>query len=694
MRPQSNDLIYWRPFLKPIEWLVWALLVFALGWIQFQAQTLAARFTATLFLLGVALYMLLFFHWFLPREQNLRRWGHLTWVISVLVVAGADYWLGSYNIEFAMLYVVVVAIVGGTAGSRAAFVATLLAVAADGGIILLRGERHQSLWQEMLHLPVLLMAGYGASVVASVQRRRAVEADRQSRELALILNIRTAISTSLDFPRTMPQLAELIVNEMPAAFCHICLLERDQRHLTTLGFFARKGALNPPAVEPQCALAELPQHRQAIASVQVFHLSHAEFMTTLSHAEDARAWLAPIQMLYLVSLRVNERVLGTLVIGMDDGANQDMLDLERVGLVKTIAAQVADVIYKLELYQTMQRQAKRMTVLNEVARTIGSTIEMDALLELIYQQLSRVIPTDTYYVALYNASAQTVDLRILYDEGQRFPAHTQPLGNGLVNTIVRERRALLCRELAHERETLNIQTVVVGQPRQSESWLGAPILLGDEPLGVLVVASYQPRAFDQDDLALLSNIAMQAALALDNARHHAEVEAQARRDSLTGVFNHGYLLERLHQAVGPSCTATAPVSFIMLDIDYFKTYNDTYGHVLGDQVLRLTVQAIERHVKLTDSIGRWGGEEFGIVLPNTTIEQARQIAERIRTTLAELPLVDSHGHPIPKPTVSQGIATCPTHAHAAEELIDLADRTLYQAKAQGRDQVRVADPTR
>ena len=132
------------------------------------------------------------------------------------------------------------------------------------------------------------------------------------------------------------------------------------------------------------------------------------------------------------------------------------------------------------------------------------------------------------------------------------------------------------------------------------------------------------------------------------------------------------------------------MSLIMLDIDFFKQYNDTYGHIIGDHVWRLIVQAIQVHAKRTDTVGRWGGEEFGIILPNTTLEQAQIVANRIRQTLLTRPLMDESGKAFPKPTVSQGIATFPDHANDAGRLVDVADASLYEAKHAGRDQVRVA----
>ena len=130
----------------------------------------------------------------------------------------------------------------------------------------------------------------------------------------------------------------------------------------------------------------------------------------------------------------------------------------------------------------------------------------------------------------------------------------------------------------------------------------------------------------------------------------------------------------------------------MLDIDRFKVYNDTYGHAVGDNALCSVVKAIRAHIKRTDTVGRWGGEEFGIVLPGAGAPEAVKVAERVRQTLASLDLQDASGNRLPSPTVSQGIAACPDHACVPAQLVDMADRALYRAKERGRDQVEVAAP--
>lgn len=166
------------------------------------------------------------------------------------------------------------------------------------------------------------------------------------------------------------------------------------------------------------------------------------------------------------------------------------------------------------------------------------------------------------------------------------------------------------------------------------------------------------------------------------------MEARARLDSLTEVYNHGYIVHILRQELEKARSNGEPLSLVMLDIDYFKQYNDNYGHQVGDEVLVKLTQAIKQHIKSTDSVGRWGGEEFTIVLPNASGSQAMQVALRLQETLRALSLHLPQDETIlPFPTISQGIAVFPAEAGDSNRLIQLADRRLYVAKQRGRNQV-------
>lgn len=346
----------------------------------------------------------------------------------------------------------------------------------------------------------------------------------------------------------------------------------------------------------------------------------------------------------------------------------------------------------LILNNNLKDQADRLAVLYEIGKAITSTLETDDMLDLIYKHLSQVISCDAYFVSIYLPEEHLLDIKLLIDQGKRYAPEKASASEGLSSWIVKNRRSLLIQDLRKEINSLPVKPIMVGEKKLSRSWLGVPMQIEDDLIGLLAVASYQPNVFDEMDQLLLEQIAQQAALSIQNARIHEEVSRQAKLDSLTGVSNHNHFIEKLYEDAESAITTPTPLSLIMLDIDYFKLYNDTYGHVIGDQVLILTVQAIQSHIKKTDTVGRWGGEEFGVILPNTTISQAKLVADRIRHTLSELPLFNVEGKTIPKPTISQGIATLPDHTSDVDELVIIADRALYRAKNKGRDQVAIGKP--
>jgi len=277
----------------------------------------------------------------------------------------------------------------------------------------------------------------------------------------------------------------------------------------------------------------------------------------------------------------------------------------------------------------------------------------------------------------------------LYDEGEYFNGVNFKLKGTLSNWVIENQRVLFLADLRTPPSLEGVNYSMVGKAKASMSWMGVP-MKGMHVNGVMVIASYRPNAFNRSDFELLSNIAQRAALALDNTYHHALVEEQARLDSLTRVYNHGYFIQKLNEQANACKFENQPLSLIMLDIDYFKHFNDTYGHTVGDEILVNLCDAIQQHIKKTDAVGRWGGEEFAISLPNTDSRLALQVAKRIRETLASVKIKNNKHIEIPAPTISMGIAIFPKEAEDVMELIDIADQRLYVAKERGRDQIETA----
>ncbi|HSL28888.1 MAG TPA: sensor domain-containing diguanylate cyclase [Anaerolineales bacterium] len=338
----------------------------------------------------------------------------------------------------------------------------------------------------------------------------------------------------------------------------------------------------------------------------------------------------------------------------------------------------------LRIKDTTQQHIHHLETINRVSRQIMLSLKTEHTLSLLNATIREALDADTYFVGLLKGNE--VHLELFYDEGRSYSGVRLPLEGTLSGWVINNQKELFLPDLRKEIELAGVGVFIVGKEKTSLSWMGVP-LTSPNVRGLIALGSYQPNAFDSADMELLLNLAQNITLALDNTIRHAQVEEQARLDSLTGVYNHGSFLKILaDQAVEVSRTNSV-LSLIMLDVDFFKPYNDTYGHLVGDRILTLLSATIRQHIKQSDAVGRWGGEEFVISLPGASGEQASQIAKRISQTLAGLQVEDREQHKIPVPTVSQGIATYPAEADEIYRLIDLADRRLYIAKERGRNQI-------
>jgi diguanylate cyclase (GGDEF)-like protein len=334
-------------------------------------------------------------------------------------------------------------------------------------------------------------------------------------------------------------------------------------------------------------------------------------------------------------------------------------------------------------------QLHRFKVLNMVARSVTSSLEAKQVVALLNSTIQYALDADTYYVGLLDATGKLIHLELLYDDGEFFPPTDLPLENTLAGWVLTHRKSLLTGNLPEELPRLGIKRFVVGKPKASQSWMGTPLQTRSHLFGLVAVASYRKNEFSLEDLQLLENVAQQASMAIDNANHHAEVEAQSQLDSLTKALNHGSFIKNLEEKIIDSEVTHMPTSLIMLDIDKFKDYNDNYGHLVGDQVLSRLTEVIHGHVRDTDLVGRWGGEEFCIALPGADAKRALSIARRIQQSMSEIVFLARDGTSIPAPTVSQGISVFPQEAADTFTLIDIADQRLYTAKNRGRNEIEM-----
>lgn len=349
---------------------------------------------------------------------------------------------------------------------------------------------------------------------------------------------------------------------------------------------------------------------------------------------------------------------------------------------------ILEVIVRLK--NTARQHIHRLETINKVSRQIMQSLDTKQTLSLLDATIQDTLDADTFFIGILQDDE--ISLELFYDDGEYYNGTRIPRKGTLSGWVINNQKELFLPDMREEAQIDNIKRYIKGKDRISLSWIGVP-LKAENITGVLVLASYTENAFDRADLELLANLGQHVTLALDNTIRHAQVEKQARLDSLTGVYNHGYFLKNLEKQAEQASSTNTPLSLIMLDIDYFKKYNDTYGHLVGDRVLQGLCTAIQQHIKQTDAVGRWGGEEFVISLPGADGNQAAQIASRISETLGSAQVEGRDQETVTVPTISQGIAVFPNDANEIYRLIDIADKRLYIAKKRGRNQIEPSSDT-
>jgi diguanylate cyclase (GGDEF)-like protein len=220
--------------------------------------------------------------------------------------------------------------------------------------------------------------------------------------------------------------------------------------------------------------------------------------------------------------------------------------------------------------------------------------------------------------------------------------------------------------------------------REVLSWAGAPIISGDQVLGFLSLNNNQVDFYNGDHAELLIAFASQASIALEHARLHQEIQDLAITDPLTNIYNRRGLERWGQYEIDRAKRFSSSLSAIYFDLDHFKDINDTYGHDAGDEVLREVVKSCQRVIRKIDIFSRIGGEEFFIILPETSLPIAFHVAERIRKTVAGQSL-SANSHKI-KITISLGVVELNENMAELADLVNAADQYMYRAKQSGRNQ--------
>ncbi len=413
-----------------------------------------------------------------------------------------------------------------------------------------------------------------------------------------------------------------------------------------------------------------------------------------------------------VPIIFSERLLG-VILAADQSRETDFTPEEKE-LFSRYASQIAVPLKNVLLYQEQSRIAKELEeknriteaqselilrksahlqILNEFSQQVNSSLDLREVLNLLVNQAAESIGINRCAVWLFDenrlnletvsglnlSSEKMIKMSMPYKHirGTRF---MQALSEHKAIEIRSNQDTDFCQKFLDNYFEINALLVI-------------PLILKDHAMGLMAIGdTRETHEFLEDEIALLSALANHTVLAIENARLYQKVKEQSITDGLTGLYNHRFFQLRFADEFMNSRRYKNDLALIMLDIDHFKLYNDTYGHIAGDLALKEIAGLTRSTVRENDIVSRYGGEELAIILPMTNNEGAQIVAERVRQVIAECQFLGDMNVPQVSITVSLGVSEFSKEMNKREELLREADLALYAAKEQGRNQVIIYNP--
>ncbi len=329
----------------------------------------------------------------------------------------------------------------------------------------------------------------------------------------------------------------------------------------------------------------------------------------------------------------------------------------------------------------LTERSQRATLLAKMGELMQSCISKDEVFSAALGFAPKIFPISRGAVALLNAERSLAEIAGSWHDCQLpmpvfEPSACWALRTGHPHLVVAGDTTAPCAHAAGVAHT----------------YLCIPILAQGEALGILhFQATDEAPTLGDSELSFKTTFAGQVGLSVANIRLREALRSQSIKDPLTGLYNRRYLTEMLERETRRAVRSEQSLGVLMLDLDHFKKFNDTYGHDAGDAVLRETASFLSKSIRAEDIVCRYGGEEFVVILPTADLNASHARGERIRAKLRELTVLH-HGQSLGMITISVGVAALPVHGTSPKDLLSAADAALYRAKREGRDRVVSAAP--
>jgi diguanylate cyclase (GGDEF)-like protein len=353
-------------------------------------------------------------------------------------------------------------------------------------------------------------------------------------------------------------------------------------------------------------------------------------------------------------------------------------------LLDMLAQHAAIAVENASLYKNARDAADRQAIVHRVSQKfVCASLDSEGIYTAIHKAVAQLMPAEAFVITQLNDEKDIIEAVYLIDRSGRAPRQEVPRSTGLSGRVISTGTSIYIEDTLSNGGYTDL--VHFGDPDHVRSILAVPMRLRGKVTGMLSAQSYQPHQYSRSDRETLEMLASYAAIALDNDKLFNHIQHLAITDDVTRLYNRRYLFEMGQREFHRARRFDRPLSVIMLDIDHFKRVNDNYGHAVGDQALQQIAKVMTEHLRQVDILGRYGGEEFTIVLPETGRAQAHILAERLRRDISENFKNNSNG--LNSLTVSLGVSELTEDLTSFNSLVQRADAALYDAKHAGRDTV-------
>lgn len=490
--------------------------------------------------------------------------------------------------------------------------------------------------------------------------------ERYSSEAAALLEAAASISSKLEVGEVAEEAARQIVVALGVDACMLSKWDQDTDTIVLWAEHTRSGEKVLSDWQQPSNLTKYPIARQ------VLHSGEAAQMRIEDADEVERKFLerTGAKIVYVLPLVAQERVIGLIEILV----NQETTAISEQAVSMRLLANHAGMgIERAQLLMHAEKRASDLEALRRASLSLTASLDLQDVLDAILKSILGLARDSLdAHIFLYDDDLLTFGA-VLWADGSKDKVWANPREDGLTYSVARKGKMIVVSDI-------RTHTIYSGGP---EEWHGAiiglPLKIGKRVVGVLNIAYENPRDFLPDELHIIRLLADQAALAVENAHLHDLVSKQALTDPLTGLPNRRAFNQRLEDEIRRSIRYQHKFGLVMIDFDDFKHINDTYGHPAGDQTLKTIGDCMQAFVRDTDFIARIGGDEFALVLPETTQSDAELICKQLRKSLADCSFEwQSENSDLLNP--SMGIASFPMDATNGGDLIAAADNALYETK--------------